>query len=105
MTHPRIAHTISLDHSHKASKKATVVDTEGKRLKAFKGGLLNIINERNEIVYWVRTMQSDRGTSADLFPIEILPVWLTHGDRRIPHGASKPAHHHGCGVAVSCCSG
>ncbi|PSR70788.1 hypothetical protein PHLCEN_2v13334, partial [Hermanssonia centrifuga] len=41
---------ISLDTTFKLTNKATVVTTDGKYTKPMKGGILNVINEKNEII-------------------------------------------------------
>jgi hypothetical protein len=42
-----------LDNTFRTAGKATIVDPKHKRVKMMKGGLLSVINERNEIVSWV----------------------------------------------------
>ena len=45
-----------MDATFKAPKRgAVVVDHEGKRHNVGRGGILSVINERYEIIAWVRT--------------------------------------------------
>jgi hypothetical protein len=46
---------ISLDNTFRSAKKATVAENKKTRVNLMKGGLLSVINERNEILAWVRT--------------------------------------------------
>lgn len=46
---------ISLDNTFKAAKKAVVLEKTKERTKLLKGGILSILNEKNEIIGWVRT--------------------------------------------------
>lgn len=46
---------ISLDNTFKAAKKAVVLEKTKERTKLLKGGVLSILNEKNEIIGWVRT--------------------------------------------------
>jgi hypothetical protein len=48
--------SLSLDHTFKAAAKGTVTASQKTaHLKLWKGGILSIINESNEIVAWVST--------------------------------------------------
>lgn len=49
---------ISLDNTFKVMTKATVTDSKKQRSKPLKGGLLSAVNERNEIITWVRIAPS-----------------------------------------------
>jgi hypothetical protein len=50
--------TLSLDNTFKAASKATVAaNRNATHTKLWKGGVLSIINEKNEIVAWVSTYQ------------------------------------------------
>lgn len=46
----------SLDNTFKLAAKATVVDGNGAHSKLMGGGILSVINECNEIIAWVRTL-------------------------------------------------
>lgn len=46
---------ISLDNTFKAAKKAVVLEKTKARTKLLKGGILSVLNEKNEIIGWVRT--------------------------------------------------
>jgi hypothetical protein len=45
-----------MDNTFRSAKKATVVDKENQHAKPLKGGVLSILNEKSEIVGWVRTL-------------------------------------------------
>jgi hypothetical protein len=47
---------ISLDNTFKAAKKAVVLEKTKARTKLLKGGILSVLNEKNEIIGWVRTL-------------------------------------------------
>lgn len=47
---------ISLDNTFKAAKKAVVLEKTKERTKLLKGGILSVLNEKNEIIGWVRTL-------------------------------------------------
>ena len=42
-----------LNSTFKISNKATVMDKDSQQLKYLKGGILSILNEKNEIIAWV----------------------------------------------------
>ena len=47
---------VSIDNTFKVANKATVAQGRGRsRLNVMKGGLLNMISERNHYLGWVRT--------------------------------------------------
>ena len=46
---------ISVDNSYKIGNKASVVKKGGTRLKLWRGGILSVINELNDIIAWVST--------------------------------------------------
>ena len=43
----------SFDSTFKISNKATVTDKDGQWSKYLKGGILSVLNEKNEIITWV----------------------------------------------------
>jgi hypothetical protein len=47
---------ISLDNTFKAAKKAVVLEKMKARTKLLKGGILSVLNEKNEIIGWVHTL-------------------------------------------------
>ena len=49
---------LSLDNTFKSAAKATVIDKSKGRTKLLKGGVLNVLNERNEIISWVSSAQA-----------------------------------------------
>jgi hypothetical protein len=57
---PRIfvAICLSLDNTFKSAGKAVVVDKDKNRIKLLRGGILNVINERSEIMSWVRKIHA-----------------------------------------------
>lgn len=50
--------SLGLDNTFKVMKKATVVEKDKTHTKIMKGGVLSVINERNEIIAWVRTLMT-----------------------------------------------
>lgn len=54
LTHGRLAISLSLDNTFKSAGKAVVVDKDRNRVKLLKGGVLSVINEKSEILAWVR---------------------------------------------------
>ncbi|KAJ6456223.1 hypothetical protein C8R47DRAFT_1203691 [Mycena vitilis] len=48
---------MNLDNTFKAAGKATVVDESKAHTKLMKGGILSILNERNEIISWASRIQ------------------------------------------------
>lgn len=54
LTHGRLAISLSLDNTFKSAGKAVVVDKDKNRVKLLKGGVLSVINEKSEILAWVR---------------------------------------------------
>jgi hypothetical protein len=48
-----LAICLSLDNTFKVAAKATVVNKNGTHCKLTKGGILNVINESDEIMAWV----------------------------------------------------
>lgn len=51
--------TLSLDNTFKISNKITIKDREKIVTKLLKGGVLSVLNEKNDIVAWV-SIGSDR---------------------------------------------
>ena len=49
---------LSLDNTFKSAAKATVVDKSKGRTKLLKGGVLSVLNEKNEIISWVSNAQA-----------------------------------------------
>lgn len=54
LTHHHLAVSLSLDNTFKSAGKAVIVDTDRNRVKLLKGGVLSVINEKSEIIAWVR---------------------------------------------------
>jgi hypothetical protein len=52
---------LSLDNTFKVAKKATVVDHQKARTQVMKGGILSVINEKNEILAWVCVTRESSG--------------------------------------------
>lgn len=48
-----IGQCLSLDATFKSAAKATVAERGKPRTKLLQGGILSVINERNEILAWV----------------------------------------------------
>ncbi|KAF9078570.1 hypothetical protein BDP27DRAFT_1459815 [Rhodocollybia butyracea] len=44
---------LSFDHTFRTARKANIISSDGDLSNPLKGGLFDVINEDNEIVYWV----------------------------------------------------
>ena len=49
--------TLSLDNTFKISNKLTVKDRDKTYTKLLKGGVLSVLNQKNDIVAWVGVKQ------------------------------------------------
>ena len=45
--------TLGSDNTYKVAFKGTIVEKNKSRSRAFKGGLITVINERNHVISWV----------------------------------------------------
>lgn len=52
-----VAVTLSLDNTFKISNKLTVKDSDKTYTKLLKGGVLSVLNQKNDIVAWVGVKQ------------------------------------------------
>ena len=58
LTCGHLAISMSLDNTFKSAGKAVVVDKDRNRVKLLKGGILSVINEKSEILAWVRCLNN-----------------------------------------------
>jgi hypothetical protein len=54
LTYQHLAKCLSLDHTYRAAAKATVTDSSGSATKLMKGGMASVLNEKSDIIAWVR---------------------------------------------------
>ncbi|KAK7062280.1 hypothetical protein R3P38DRAFT_3167271 [Favolaschia claudopus] len=63
---------MNLDNTFKAAKKATVADSSKARTHLMNGGILSVLNERNEIIAWLTDLQRFCQTAAAAEMVELL---------------------------------
>ncbi|KAI0344801.1 hypothetical protein BDW22DRAFT_1326630 [Trametopsis cervina] len=52
-----LAITLSFDHTYRITRKATINTQDGSRDQVWKGGMFSAVNEKNEIVLYVRSVE------------------------------------------------